>query len=108
MIDSESSDLLAHIRAALYEIKDAMPLARNGVDTLTQSAEALREDLEALYALHERDEAEYPELTTLLTTAEELQHASDALDAALLAGAQADLTALEARSPATTRTRRRR
>src|SRR5262245_29745782 len=96
MIDPESSDLLARIRTALHEIEDAMPLARDAMDTIATCAEALREDLSALYAWHERDETAYPELAALLTTVDDLQHASNGLDTALLAGARADLDALMA------------
>ena len=96
MIDPESRDLLARMRTALQEIDVSAQQIREAVATIAMQAERLREDMAALCALHERTETAAPEVAALLTTVDDLEYASDALDTVLVAGACADLDTLEA------------
>jgi hypothetical protein len=91
----ESRALLTRIRTALHELEGLIPVVRDGIETLASRTAGMQEDLATLYTLLKRDEAAYPELAALLTTVADLEHASDGLDTALVAGARADVDALE-------------
>ena len=91
---NQGRDLLATLRDALQKLDFNLGLTRDGVDEMGEEAARLREGIEALSALRQREDTSVG-IDMVIDAATDLLHAFHDLELAL-PDAQADVEALEA------------